>query len=657
LFICIILTFVAFVPYFPLALDTIKGYIFSIGISLSLMMFIIARLYEGSFPIPRSKIIVAGFALAIVVFLSSIFSSSFTLSFWGRGFEIETAAFFLAAFFAFFLSSHYFMRKDRFVLFFSSILCVNIIVALYILFRLFAPSHLGFGVFDDAMTLPIGTWNDAMLFFAFSALISLSFLDLINVGKGVLRILSTVSLVMSMIMLIVGNFLTAWILFGALLLVFFIYVVTIERSTALEMRKIPVVSLIVLLLCVLFVAGHSNIGTLPSQYFKVSYSELRPSLNSTLTIAKESLPSNPLLGVGPNQFAVSWAAFRPQGILGTNIWNVNFTSGNSIFFTSLVTMGILGFLAWLLFIASIFYTATRKIFVKSDDITIRHLRVIAGMLTMYLLLAVIVFTPGLVIQVLLWVSAGILVAQTLSATDNKFWTFSFMNSPKKNFVSMLVVVLVLLGSIVFAFVRTEQFLGRVTLVHASQSFSREEPRGKVESLLSRSTNFAKRDDTYTSMSLFYTALLKQELNMFEKNDSLPDDEKTLIKNLWTNAESYALLAVNSEPKRVENWLFLSKFYFDSTAMGITGSLSNTEKALKGALVLSPSDPAILVSLAVIAYQSSDITAGNDYVVQALTLDPTFKDAITLQNQIKTIQSSASSTTTENLEDEVTSASE
>lgn len=639
LFVGIILSCFAFIPFFPLSLEIVKGYFFTVGVASSFVLFIIARMYEGSVNILRTKIIISAGLLTLLVVLASIFSSSPVISFWGRGFEVDTAAFFITGFLALILSSHHFVNKDRLVGLLTTLLSINILLSLLTLARVFFPGILTMGVLGDKTSVLMGTWNDSMIFFAFTALIAISVIDLVKVKKGLLKIVAYLSLVLSIVMLVVGNFLLAWTLFGAILLVLFVYTVTVENgSSSLNTRSIPVTSLIVIIISIFFIAGHSNIGEALPKLLSVQYTELRPSTSATYSVAVDTIEESPIFGVGPNQFAVAWAKFKPEQILSTNFWNTNFSSGSSVVFSSAVTIGLLGFIGWLLFVFVTIFSVYKSFLIKPEDKVQANLKTITIILALYLILVQLFYTAGSVTSILFWVFVGIMATIIVDGNE-KYLTVSLVGNPKKNFIQLSFVLLILILTIIFTFSRTEQFLGRVSLVGASKLYSNDGDPVKVEALLLKSNNLSPRDDTYRASAQFYSSLLGKELALLQDESNLTDEESAKLKAIWNSAELSAVLAAKLEPGRVENWQFLGNFYLEAAAIGIQGSLDNAELAYKNSLTVSPNDPGVYVSLAEIAYRKSDINSGDAYIDKALELSPAFSSALTLKDQINQIQSS------------------
>jgi len=75
--------------------------------------------------------------------------------------------------------------------------------------------------------------------------------------------------------------------------------------------------------------------------------EVSPSFQASFDIAKKVLADNPLFGVGPENFQLAYDFFRPQSINNTIFWNVKFSESASEAFNSAISLGLIGFAAFL----------------------------------------------------------------------------------------------------------------------------------------------------------------------------------------------------------------------------------------------------------------------------------------------------------------------
>ncbi len=78
--------------------------------------------------------------------------------------------------------------------------------------------------------------------------------------------------------------------------------------------------------------------------------EISPSFNASFEIAKDVLVKSPLFGIGPENFPLAYDLYKPTSINNTIFWNVRFSESSSEAFSSLISYGILGFLAFIFMI-------------------------------------------------------------------------------------------------------------------------------------------------------------------------------------------------------------------------------------------------------------------------------------------------------------------
>src|SRR5665648_260039 len=72
-----------FIPYTPVTLEAGKGFLLSVGVTLSLLFWLISRLGDGKFVVPKDKLVLFALAIPVVFLISSLFSSSFYVSLFG----------------------------------------------------------------------------------------------------------------------------------------------------------------------------------------------------------------------------------------------------------------------------------------------------------------------------------------------------------------------------------------------------------------------------------------------------------------------------------------------------------------------------------------------------------------------------------------------
>src|SRR3989344_7351960 len=74
-----------------------------------------------------------------------------------------------------------------------------------------------------------------------------------------------------------------------------------------------------------------------------------------------------IVGSGPNQFVGEWLMSKPSAVNQTIFWNTDFNYGVGLIPTFIVTTGLLGIIAWLIFLLPILLTGFRAIFIRTSS--------------------------------------------------------------------------------------------------------------------------------------------------------------------------------------------------------------------------------------------------------------------------------------------------
>ena len=90
-------------------------------------------------------------------------------------------------------------------------------------------------------------------------------------------------------------------------------------------------------------------------FYKVSFNDVRPSMETSWTLAKQSFLENKMLGAGPNQFSNVWMKYRPASSMTDSYYNSNIENASSNFFKLLIEMGIVAILIIIVALYKVIY--------------------------------------------------------------------------------------------------------------------------------------------------------------------------------------------------------------------------------------------------------------------------------------------------------------
>ncbi len=629
-----------FLPYMSVTIEASKGFLLSVGITLSIFFWLIACLGEGKFTIPKDRLILFGALIPLIFLIASFFSSSSYISLFGRGFEIGTFGSMLILFLLFFLSSIYFQTEKRLWyffkgLFFSAIvLAVFEIINLFIGFERFFPGILN-GVSYGNL---IGSWSNFALFFGLIVLFSLFTLEFLKT-KGIFLFIQYALLAISVFFLIILNLPFVWLLVGLFSLILSVYSISSKQTKINteeeeeKKKKFPFTSLIILFICLFFLIGNNSVESLISKYINIPITDVRPSIVSTSTVAYKALLYNPLFGTGPNTFSIDWALWQPKEIAQTAYWNTSFDNGFSLILTFVATVGILGVALILLFIIVLLTRQIQSFRIAMNDNLSSYFFATIFMMSIYAWATIIFYTPNIVMLILAFSLSGILMGVLIYKKAIPVVNVSFLRDPRHSFFAILGIIILVIATISATYIYIEKFTSVIYFSKGLNSSGNTiETFSNAEKMFLKAIALDKNDIYYRGLSQIYIKQIEVVVN--DKTIS-QDMLKSTLQRLVSNASESANLAVSQNSKQYLNYINLGDVFSFFVSLSVENSYENAVFAYDKAHNLSPNNPAPLFSRASLEYLNKSNSKAEKFIQQALLLKPNYADAMFLLAQIRT----------------------
>ncbi|MBP6931400.1 MAG: tetratricopeptide repeat protein [Candidatus Pacebacteria bacterium] len=628
-----------FIPYFSFNIEASKGFLISIGVTISFFFWLVARLADGKFLIPKDKIIMSAFAIPVVFLVASLFSSSLYSSFFASGFEIGTFGSILIFVLIFFLASIYFQTESTLKYFFKYLFVSSGILALiqlvYVVMGSFSISTNFFAGITSGNL--VGSWNDFVLFFGaiiILAIFALGFLDLVKKHRIFLYFLISLGLIFLMII----NIPFVWFLLGIFSTIVFVYVISIQSSKTKQAtieRKLPVPALVVMIVSVLFLVGGNLFGGLISNYVNIYNPDVRPSITSTTTVAWHALQHNPFFGTGPNTFNLDWSFWKPQIIKDTAYWNLDFNQGVGFIPTLLATTGVIGLLSFLVFIFLFLFKGIKTLRLSFKNVASNYFIVSSFILALYGWIILFIYTPGILLCVITFMASGVFIGSLVQQKYVPVCSLSFLHNPRNNFLSILSIVILMIVVISGVYMYTQKF---ISVVYFSKGLnmkdSSPESLSRSELMLLNAIALDKNDLYYRTISQVYVA----ELNLVLSDKNLSDDVvKSKVQSIVSSIQQSAKTAISVSPKNYQNWVNLGNVYSSMFNLGIDKAYENAVEAYDKALTFNPSNPSILLARAQLELLKKDNTAAKKYIEDALNMKKDYLDAIFAMVQIQVLE--------------------
>ena len=602
-----------FLPAFQFSLGVSKGFLFSIGILLSLFFWLLARIIEGKISVPKSGILLSSLVLAAVYLLASLLSPAKTISLWGQGFEVDTFVSILTFVLAMFLASVFFSaeKKRIFDLQILLVLSFALLSVFWILDMIFGFSASWPAFFGNSGSGNLfGSFNDLAIFAGLVAIISLIALESLLLTKYS-RLTAGLVLLLSLFTAAAIGFQAVWLAIGVLALIFFIY-----RMSNVSAGR-PIISLLVFLISVFFFSINSNFL---ANYLDIKNVDVRPSVSSTLTVINGALKENPILGIGPNRFSAAWSMHKPTAINQTIFWDANFNFGFGLIPSLLATTGILGILSWLLLavfiLLSILKAAANAIKIKNT--ALNYLLLSSAAAAAYLLIFNFVYVPSLAPLALFFVLIGVLVGSQALAKLIKTPIFSFLNDPRLSFFSILLIIAVMVLTGFLGYKSVKKFTSIVFYERAVTA----ETLDRAEEKIIKALSLNKSDLYFRSLSDVY--LLK--MNNLLQEGQLGEADKKILQDIISRAEASAELGVEFDKTNYQNWLSLGAVYENVLPLSVEGAYEAAGKALFEGGRLAPNNPVVDLRLGLLEAAGDNFDGAKKYFEQALAKKPDYAEA-------------------------------
>lgn len=635
-----------FIPSAVFPLQFSKTLLLSLLVFLAFACWLLARLKDGRFVFPAATITLASLAVVAVTAVSGLFSGAVKEAFVGQSIELGTVASVAVLFILMFLVPMVFRSKDRifyaYLFFFAAFF---LMAAFHIIRLIFGAEVLSFGIFNDSTANLVGKWNDLGAFFGIGTVLSLITVELISLGR-LFKILSYAALALSLFFLAMVNFTPIWYVLAAFSLIFLVYIISFEKSetseaaslaetssAAASLRKIPLTSLAVLLISLVFILGGVTVGSAIANKFNIAQVEARPSWTATFGIARNVLSHRSFLGAGPNRFVEQWVLYKPDGINPTVFWNTDFNFGVGFVPTFLVTTGLLGAAAWLIFLGLFLLAGFKATLSSTGDKVSRYLLSSSFLVSLYLWIINIFYIPSLPVVGLTFFFTGLFIASLYQSNMVKPKIISFIENPKNVFVSVLCLIMLLIGTVAAGYYFTEKFIASTYFQRGLAAFNNQGNVDKAESFLSKALALDNTSVYYRSLvqvdMLRMSSLLSQNANNVSA-----DVLRTKFQGLLSTALNHAQQAVLVDKADYQNWLALGQVYEAIVPLKVTNAYESAVNAYGQALALNPKSPSLLLTLGRLETSHGDLVKAKQYIAQALQQKNNYTEAIFLLAQIQ-----------------------
>ena len=651
LFLVTFLVPIFFVPMSSVSTQLGTSLLFAFGVILAVIVYIISGLYFGSLDLPKPARYILGsmIVVPIVYALAGVAYGFSRLAFFGYTFDISTVGFIILGFSYMFLVSILFRSKQQFLYSYFAFLVSAVLVAVFVLIRLFyGAKALSFGFFPDITSTTIGSWNNVGIFFGAGAILSLLTYEMLAVSK-LMKLLASIALLLSLFFLALINFSIIWTILSACTFLFILYKVSIFRHPHVEktsvlrrLTSIPLYTAIVFIISIIFVfwgstvlSNKSTLGGYLSDVFKISNVEVRPTLAVTLDIARNTIAQKPLFGSGPNTFSTQWLTWKPDDVVSTIFWNTDFTNGIGLIPTFAVTTGLAGILSWLLFLGFYLYLGLKSLFIKTGDHFVKYLLTSSFFISLYLWIMAFAYVPSVVIFILTFFFTGLFFASVYLSGLIQVETETFIETPRKGFVYSLVLVACLVVGVSIAYGLFKSSESLWYFQKSSYAINSQNDFSLAEDYMAKAITLVPNDVYFRAFSEIELAKLNKLLSS-DPAKIKPEEAQKQFIDIRDSAIKAGLAAQVAGPSNYLNWVALGQVYaaLSVPELKVQNAYESAQFAFGKAQELNPKNPGIFLLLSRLAVTNKNLKQAKSYALQAINLKRNYLDAYFLLSQIE-----------------------
>ncbi|KND48810.1 MAG: Tfp pilus assembly protein PilF [Parcubacteria bacterium C7867-005] len=649
-FAVLVLLPIFFVSGTVLPLGVSKALILSLGAIVAFIAFLYETLKQGRIVLPRIYLLWGALAIPLVYLASSFTSSMPAISLYGYSFETGTfgSILFFSALFG--ITAVAVKSVGEIMKGYTAILLSMSLVVLFALVKIFSGGDaFVFGAFSGVMGNPIGAWTDYATMFALVSIISLFGLEMLSLKRGQ-RVFLYALLVLSVFLLAVINFSIAWKLLFMASLVAIVYFMTVEKRfpASVEMGApvakkskflAPIFVLVVSLLFMLnpVISSNGSIGNTISNYFGVSNADVRPSISSTMSVAKEVLKKDLILGSGPNTFDQDWLLYKPQEINSTSFWNTPFPYGVGFLPTQVATTGLLGTLVWLAFFVLYVLLGAKAIKKGSENKNERFVVITSFVSSLFLWISVFLYMPSLVVLTMAFILSGIFVASSVITGVVGQYEISFSKYVSLNFITVLLMIVLGIGAAAMGFVSLQKV---ISLSHFQKALVLSNTSGvskdDVVTELGKASSLSEQDIHFGALSQIEFARAQEAL---ANTTNTPEQNRQAFEQAMSKSIAGAQAATNLNPGNYRNWIALGSIYeaLVPAPLSVDGAYESAKNAFEEARKRNPLGPEVPLLLAKLELDKGNISGARLHIKDSLEKKADFADAYFLLTQLEVSQ--------------------
>jgi tetratricopeptide (TPR) repeat protein len=575
-----------FLPITVNAVEFNKQVLMVLLVVITLILWLIKTLSQGEIRWKSNILNVFIGAFLVICILATVFSSRPYSSLVGWPTHLSGSLVNVLIFLALYILiiNNFRGLKQTFNLLFAFLIS-GIIVALVGMFQIWGGFIFPWDFTKIVSFNTVGTANALGIFSA--VLLTLITALLFVIKKNQIKIFLVILGLLNLIILLSLNFWVLWLVLAVGMAVILIFglmrVVKLEES--ISWIALPMTFLAIALIFMFFKPALPFGPNLPV--------EIGLSHRGSLDVVGRVLQEKPILGTGPETFALNYAKYKPQGVNQTVFWNIRFSNPPAEVYSLASDLGALGALAFLIILILFVVKAVKNLISTTEEgaNTLKRFLEI-GLFAGWLGLAVswFLYPQNFTLMFVFWLLFSLYLAES-SVFKEK--VYSLKKSPKILLLASLSFVIAIVVIVGFLYIEGTRFIAEARYKAGLDLIQNQEQLDKGINKIIRSTVINPYEDrTYRILSQLFILKMNRDIRLPGLNQQ---QRLNLIQIDAINAINSAVRASTLSPGDVSNWLVRGQIYRQVVGL-VNGASDWAENSYDEAVKLEPLNPFTLTEL-------------------------------------------------------------
>jgi len=603
-----------------------KVLLVSILVFLSFILFLAYSIKSGNVALPGHVVFIAA-GVMLLSWLASALVSHSGAALWGLGAEPTS---FLAI-------ATFFLMSAMIMLLFSDGRSLTRLIAalgwgllLFLLttwiFNVFGFGQSLGGLFQNRVFNAIGSWNSAGFAAAFFLMMLYPFL---RISSGAIRWTVAISFLLALFLILVVNFPLIWGVVGFFAILLLSYAIW-KKNVSLAVMGIPSGILLISLFGFFFSNFIASTLNFPAPV------EVGVAHQTTFNVTNQALRANLVFGAGPTSFGYLWDKYRPLEVNNTPFWSLRFVSGSSLMLSALAEAGLLGWLAFVIFLGWIWYLGLKALTNNSGESS-EVLVFPVFLLFSFTILMWSLYAVGYVLTALGFVALGLMLAALRHAGVFKTYEFSLVREGPRGFISALAVVFFIILGVLGFYSVIRRYVGQLAYAGGLEATNRGNLDDAEKQVLLAAQADPGNDLYLRSLAQIYMS--KAQVLLQDKTTP-PDILGSRFKDFLDRAVSTTQEAIRREPLDFLNYRTLGQIYGFLVQLNAAGSLEASQIQYDEALKRAPANPLLWRDKAMtyltdfaLKKNSDSLKKAEEALLKAVVLKPDYAEGHFLLAQV------------------------